>query len=77
MLLQEVILSYFMHAACSVSREKCRYLHFQSRMGYYPQPSKGQGHTERHFEHDNVACADFTAQGIQLPTRDPLKYNGI
>lgn len=31
-----------MQAACSVSREKCRHLHFQSRMGYYPQLTEGK-----------------------------------
>lgn len=31
-----------MQSACSVSREKCRHLHFQSRMGYYPQLTEGK-----------------------------------
>lgn len=56
------------HACCLFSEQRRMPLPTLPKQdGILPSALWGQGHTERHFEHANIACADFTASGIQLP----------
>lgn len=56
------------HACCLFSEQRKMPLPTLPKQdGILPSALWGQGHSERHFEHDSIACSDFTAQGIQLP----------
>lgn len=66
-----------MQAACSVSREKCRHLHFQSRMGYYPQLSEGKDMRKGVLNITVCERVPISTARVVYLQETPRKYNAL